>query len=79
MDTPATPAAKIFEAVEIGRQAGLQYIYAGNLPTRDCSDTVCPKCDKVVISRVGFTVNFVKLDADGKCTFCGYDLGIRMA
>jgi len=75
----ATSPAKIVEAVELGREAGLKFVFAGNLPTTDYSDTVCPKCGKVVISRVGFNVRSLNLNEDGSCGFCDEPLGIKVA
>jgi len=76
LDKGPTPTAKILEAVEIGRKAGLNYVYAGNLPSREYSDTICPKCNKSVISRTGYNVTSIRLNADRSCGFCGYALDI---
>ena len=41
---PDTPAEKIYQAYEIGKKAGLKYVYAGNLPGNSRENTYCPKC-----------------------------------
>jgi pyruvate formate lyase activating enzyme len=69
-DRGATPAETIARAVEIGREAGLKYIYAGNLPGDSTESTYCPGCGKRVIERFGFTVRDIEVD-DGACRFCG--------
>lgn len=54
----------------------LDYVFTGNIhPTDARSDTVCPSCHTVVISRNGYHTVIKELDK-GKCAQCGYDLGI---
>jgi pyruvate formate lyase activating enzyme len=67
-DTPATPVAALERAVELGKAAGLRYIYLGNVAAGS-EDTVCPKCGKVVIRRRGFAVTSNKIEA-GRCSHC---------
>jgi pyruvate formate lyase activating enzyme len=68
-DQPITPAATLKRARQIGIDAGLRYVYMGNIPGEG-EDTACPACGGVVIKRIGFDVreNLVK---DGKCGHCG--------
>ena len=72
-DPPATPAATLQAGAEIGRAAGLRYVYAGNLPGRvgDLEDTKCPACGTAVVRRAGFTVLDVRLTPQGACPSCG--------
>ncbi len=72
-DAPSTPAATLQRAAEIGQEAGLRYVYAGNLPGRvgSLEDTICPKCSKPVIERRGYQLNAYHVTATGECTFCG--------
>ncbi|HEV2719757.1 MAG TPA: AmmeMemoRadiSam system radical SAM enzyme, partial [Thermoanaerobaculia bacterium] len=67
-----TPASTLLRAYEIGKRAGLRYIYPGNIPgaVGDREGTHCPKCDKLLIGRTGFRVTSYKL-VDGKCPGCG--------
>jgi DNA-directed RNA polymerase subunit RPC12/RpoP len=66
--TPPTPLASIETAERIGREAGLHFIYPGNVP--DSRDTLCPDCgDKAVVrSRGGVQRNNLR---DGRCPSCG--------
>lgn len=71
---PRTSTATINRAIEIGKAAGLTFVYSGNLPTgKEQADTACPKCKTVIITRRNFTVtsNFLK---DGACPNCGMDI-----
>ncbi len=67
--TPATPAATLRRAREIGKDQGLRYIYIGNL-WGESEDTYCPGCQKTVIRREGFSV-LENLVRGSKCPFCG--------
>lgn len=52
-DNIPTPEEKLFETYEIGKKAGLNYVYTGNISDMRYSQTVCPKCEFVVIARNG--------------------------
>lgn len=65
-----TPADTIFEAAEIGKAAGLEYVYAGNLPAGKYENTYCPKCGATLIERSGFASKKTGL-AGNRCSACG--------
>jgi pyruvate formate lyase activating enzyme len=60
-------------ANEIGRAAGLRYVYAGNLPGRvgALENTLCPRCGGLCVERRGFRVLRNRVTAEGKCPDCG--------
>jgi pyruvate formate lyase activating enzyme len=68
-----TPARTLLRAAEIGREAGLHYVYAGNLPGRvdEYEDTACPKCGTVLVRRMGYLIREYKLTPKGTCPKCG--------
>jgi pyruvate formate lyase activating enzyme len=68
-DRSATPPATLRRAYEVGREAGLHYVYVGNLPGAHLEDTHCPGCGAVVIRRWGFQVTERRL-AEGRCAAC---------
>jgi pyruvate formate lyase activating enzyme len=70
LDRPPTPASTIQRALEIGREEGLRYVYAGNLPGHESESTRCPACGEVVIERRGFQVTRTRLNG-GRCAACG--------
>lgn len=72
-DAPPTPASTLQRAAEIGQEAGLKYVYAGNLPGRvgSLEDTPCPHCGKALIKRKGFWVIENRITSEGKCPDCG--------
>ena len=68
-DSFPTPAETLIAAREIGLEAGLRYVYTGNIPGIDGENTYCYACKKPVITRSGFTVTGSDLE-DGHCRFC---------
>jgi pyruvate formate lyase activating enzyme len=71
--TPRTHANALLRAAEIGQEAGLYYVYAGNLPGRvnEYESTYCPACQALLIERQGFTIHGYHLSAAGDCPKCG--------
>lgn len=70
---PATPIATLQRAREIALNAGMKFVYVGNVPGTNLENTLCPKCKKTVVERKGFVLiqnNIV----DGKCRFCGQQI-----
>jgi pyruvate formate lyase activating enzyme len=67
-----TNSEDLLRAVEIGRQSGLRYIYAGNLPgmVGHWEDTRCPECNETLIERYGYLIKDYRLTPDGRCPQC---------
>lgn len=76
-DLEPTPIETLERAREIGREAGLEFIYMGNVAFPGGEDTVCPQCGTVAVSRTGFSVTRTRLAEGGHCANCGADLHIR--
>jgi pyruvate formate lyase activating enzyme len=77
---PPTPVATLLRAYEIGKSAGLKFVYPGNIhavaPTisrcvGDRESTFCPSCHALVIRRTGFYVAENRMTSPGKCPDCG--------
>lgn len=68
-----TSVATLLRAAEVGEEAGLRYVYAGNLPgrTKGYEHTTCPNCHAVVIERTGYVIQGYRLTAQGACPKCG--------
>ncbi len=71
-DPDNTSAETLMRACEIGAQAGLKFVYAGNLPGRvgRWEHTYCPDCDDRLIERCGYTIQRQRIGADGRCPSC---------
>jgi len=72
-DLPPTPVATLERCHGIAREEGLRFVYVGNVPGHPKESTLCPKCNQVVIGRVGFTVTKRNLK-DGRCGSCGHEI-----
>ena len=75
-DPENTPVGTLIRAAEIGYDAGLHYVYAGNLPGQvgDYEHTFCPGCRKPLIKRHGYRILENSLTAKGSCPSCGTNL-----
>jgi len=71
-DHDHTDAKTLIRAAEIGKEAGLRYVYAGNLPGRsgEYEDTFCSECNHRLIKRRGYTILAYQITGDGKCPKC---------
>jgi pyruvate formate lyase activating enzyme len=68
---PPTSVKTLEMARRIAIEEGLHYVYIGNVYGHVAENTYCPKCGKVVVKRLGYTIQEYNLK-DGKCRFCGY-------
>jgi pyruvate formate lyase activating enzyme len=71
-ETPTTPLETMQRARQIGWDAGLEYVYLGNVLSEQGGDTVCPDCQTVLIQRRGLPAQVTAL-TDGRCT-CGREI-----
>ena len=69
-DRPPTPVKTLTRAREIGLEAGLKYVYTGNVPGNSGENTYCYSCGEMVIERWGFQVSALRIK-DGQCAVCG--------
>lgn len=77
LDKPPTSAESLRRAREIGLEAGLHYVYQGNIPGEGES-TFCPQCHFVIVGRHGYTIR-ENNSRDGKCPKCATEIvGIGM-
>ena len=67
---PPTPLETMQRALELGREAGLHYVYMGNVLTADGQVTRCPDCGRVLVRRAGFSRPEVGLQQP-ECPGCG--------
>ena len=74
---PATPTSILERAYKIGKEAGLKFVYLGNVPGHEYENTVCYSCGKMVVHRIGYDTEVVGLDGS-MCKFCGAELNFRM-
>ena len=68
-EVSATPASTLHRARQIGLEAGLRYVYTGNVPGDEGENTYCPNCSRVVIRRYGYQIEEFHIE-NGRCRFC---------
>jgi len=66
---PSTPIPTLERLHKIAKQAGLNYVYVGNVPGHTAENTYCPKCNNIVIRRLGYKIMLDGFE-DGKCKKC---------
>jgi pyruvate formate lyase activating enzyme len=71
--TPSTPLQTLQVAKEAGLEAGLDYVYVGNVSSETDMNTVCPGCGKLLIERVNFGIIQNRIQ-DGHCPHCGTEI-----
>ena len=72
-EPPPTSISTLIRAAEIGQEAGLNYVYAGNIPgrTKEYENTLCPKCGTHLIERYSYVIRSYQLTDQGTCPNCG--------
>ncbi|MCX5801883.1 MAG: AmmeMemoRadiSam system radical SAM enzyme [Candidatus Eisenbacteria bacterium] len=66
---PQTPISALEKARKIAMNAGLHYVYIGNVPGHEGENTYCPSCKKAVVKRIGYSIVERKL-SEGRCAYC---------
>jgi pyruvate formate lyase activating enzyme len=69
LDVPPTPTGSIYDVLDIGKEMGLKYVYAGNVAGDEFAHTRCPSCHAVLIQRSGYYTRVLNL-TNGKCGSC---------
>jgi pyruvate formate lyase activating enzyme len=71
-DPPPTSIDTLIRAAEIGQEAGLNYVYAGNIPgrTKEYENTLCPTCGTHLIERYSYVIQSYRLTEKGTCPQC---------
>ncbi len=71
---PPTPVELLKNASMIAKEEGIRYVYTGNVPGNELSDTICPSCNDTLIVRQGYRIasNIIN---EGKCNKCGHTIG----
>jgi len=67
---PATPISTLEKLRKIALAEGIRYVYLGNVPGHEGTQTYCHHCHKVVVHRNGYWIKEIHIK-DGKCTYCG--------
>ena len=71
---PETPVETLEMGYKTGKEAGLKYVYTGNVPGLPSEDTFCPQCGALAIDRMNYIIH--RHDKLGKCPKCGESLDL---
>ncbi|MCJ7698768.1 AmmeMemoRadiSam system radical SAM enzyme [Candidatus Bathyarchaeota archaeon] len=75
--TPSTPVETLEKAYVTAKDAGLNYVYIGNVPGHPCEDTHCPNCNETLIKRYNFAITRWNLAKGMRCPVCGTEIPIK--
>jgi len=70
LDAAPTPISSLERAAEIGKAAGLHYVYLGNVPGSKSESTFCYNCGKILIERIGYRILANRI-TNSRCPDCG--------
>jgi pyruvate formate lyase activating enzyme len=72
LDADSTSAHTLLQAAEIGVRAGLNFVYAGNIPgrVRQWETTHCPTCHQALVARTGYWIEAYRVTPEGRCPSC---------
>jgi pyruvate formate lyase activating enzyme len=73
----STPVETLEKAYMTAKDAGLNYVYIGNVPGHACESTYCPNCNEIVIKRYSFAITRWNLTKDMRCPVCGCEIPIK--
>jgi pyruvate formate lyase activating enzyme len=73
LQIPSTPIASLHLACRIGKEAGLKYVYSGNVPGDEGENTYCSNCKKLLINRYSYRI-IDNLLSGNACPHCGNKL-----
>jgi pyruvate formate lyase activating enzyme len=74
---PSTSIESLEMAYVAAKDAGLNYVYLGNVPGHTCENTYCPNCNEMLIKRYSFEITRWNLTKDMRCPVCGHDIPIK--
>ncbi len=70
MDVPSTSLATLLRARETALNAGIRFVYTGNVQNDDTENTYCPHCHQAVIRRHRYQVSEYSINSKGECPNC---------
>lgn len=76
-DVPPTAVADLEKAYKIAKDAGMKYVYIGNVPSGTGENTYCHSCGELLIERNGYQIMADSLKKDKKCPECGTNINIE--
>jgi pyruvate formate lyase activating enzyme len=76
-DVPPTAVADLEKAYKTAKDAGMKYVYIGNVPSGTGENTYCHSCGELLIERNGYQIMADSLKKDKRCPECGTNINIK--
>jgi len=76
IDRPRTSLKTLEKMHDWAKEAGMRYVYTGNVPGHRHENTYCPNCGELAIERSGFSLIKINLTKDKRCPSCGEKIPI---
>lgn len=73
---PETPVSTLEKAYKIAKDAGMKYVYIGNMMTSK-ENTYCYHCKELLIERHGYQILRNKITSENKCPLCGFEIHVK--
>lgn len=67
---PPTPVPTLEKLREIAIEEGIHYVYIGNVPGHEATNTYCHHCHEILIERKGYLISQNNIK-NSRCRFCG--------
>jgi pyruvate formate lyase activating enzyme len=77
-DTIRTPIPRLERAREVALEMGVRHVYLGNVYDNDATNTYCPSCGQLEVTRYGLNARLVGVGSDGCCSSCGADSNLKL-
>lgn len=75
-NVPPTPVADLEKAFNIAKDAGMRYVYVGNVQSENGENTYCYSCGELLVERDGYQIMADSLKENKECPKCGADIDI---
>jgi pyruvate formate lyase activating enzyme len=69
LNLPPTPVETLAAARQMAIDAGLHYVYVGNVPGHEGNHTYCPHCGQIIVQRAGMATTTIEI-INGECGYC---------
>lgn len=74
---PRTPSSMLEEHIKVAKEAGLVFVYSGNIAGHDYENTYCPECGAKAVERYSVFLKSNNLNENGRCPQCDADLNMK--
>jgi pyruvate formate lyase activating enzyme len=76
-ESSSTEVKSLEDAYGAAKEAGLDYVYLGNVPGHRYENTYCPECSELLVKRQSFSIVKWNMTSDMKCPNCGKSIAIK--